>query len=78
MGKRRDSEAGGNSANSGMEQSEVYKNAKRHTRKKLLATANRCEGACNRTGEPSVTFCERGGARERANDFLCKKKVGAK
>ena len=26
-------------------------------RKKLVATANRCEGACNRTGEPSETFC---------------------
>ncbi|HJB26368.1 MAG TPA: hypothetical protein H9662_07140 [Firmicutes bacterium] len=26
-------------------------------RKKLVATASRREGACNRTGEPSVTFC---------------------
>ena len=26
-------------------------------RKKLVATANRCEGACNRAGEPSETFC---------------------
>ena len=26
-------------------------------RKKLLARGNRREGACNRTGEPSVTFC---------------------
>lgn len=26
-------------------------------RKKLVAMANRCEGACNRAGEPSVTFC---------------------
>ena len=42
------------------------------TRKKLVATASRREGACNRTGEPSVTFCERGGARERADDlFFC-------
>ena len=29
-------------------------------RKKLVATANRCEGVYNRAGEPSVTFCERG------------------
>ena len=44
-------------------------------RKKLVATANRCEGACNRTGEPSVTFCEKGGARERADGlFLLKNK----
>ena len=26
-------------------------------RKKLVATANRSEGACNRAGEPSATFC---------------------
>ena len=30
------------------------------TRKKLVATANRREGVYNRTGEPSVTFCEKG------------------
>ncbi len=29
------------------------------TRKKLVATANRREGVYNRTGEPSVTFCEK-------------------
>ena len=46
-------------------------------RKKLIATANRREGACNRTGEPSVTFCEREGARKRADVFLAKKN-GAK
>ena len=27
------------------------------TRKRLAATANRRAGACNRAGEPSVTFC---------------------
>ena len=37
------------------------------TRKKLVATASRREGVYNRTGEPSVTFCERGGARKRAD-----------
>ena len=43
-------------------------------RKKLVATASRREGACNRTGEPSVTFCERGGARERADGlFFCQR-----
>ena len=34
------------------------------TRKKLVATANRREGVLGRTGEPSVTFCERGDAVE--------------
>ena len=29
------------------------------TRKKLVATANRHEGVLSRTGEPSVTFCEK-------------------
>lgn len=29
------------------------------TRKKLVATASRREGVYNRTGEPSVTFCEK-------------------
>ena len=28
-------------------------------RKKLVATESRREGACNRTDEPSVTFCEK-------------------
>lgn len=45
------------------------------TRKKL--TANRREGVYNRTGKPSVTFCERGGARKRVDVFLTKKN-GAK
>ena len=31
------------------------------THKKLVETASRGQGACNRTGKPSVTFCERGG-----------------
>ena len=31
------------------------------THKKLIATVSRCEGVYNRTDEPSVTFCERGG-----------------
>ena len=32
------------------------------TRKKVVATASRCEGVYNRAGEPSVPFCERGAA----------------
>lgn len=47
------------------------------TRKKLVATANRRDGVYNRTGKPSVTFCERGGARKRSDVFLAKKN-GAK
>ena len=43
------------------------------TRKKLAATTNRREGVYNRTGKPSVTFCEREGARKRADVFLAKK-----
>ena len=40
------------------------------TRKKLAATASCREGVYNRTGEPSVTFCVRGGARKRAEDLF--------
>ena len=35
---------------------------RRHTRKKVVATVSRHERACKRIGEPSVPFCERGGA----------------
>ena len=47
------------------------------TRKKLVATAIRRDGVYNRTGEPIVTFCERGRARKWADVFLAKKN-GAK
>lgn len=47
---------------------------KAHTRKKVVATANRREGACNRAGEPSELSCGRGGARERADVFFEKEK----
>ena len=40
-----------------------------HTRKKVVATASRCEGVYNRTGKPSVPFCEKGGTTERVTDF---------
>ena len=33
----------------------------------MVATASRREGVYNRTGEPSVPFCGKGGARERAD-----------
>ena len=56
------------------------------SRKRLVATASRCERACKRTGEPSVTFCGKGGARERCDGGFfaadasarSKKDVGAK
>ena len=41
--------------------------------KKLVATASRREGVYKRTGKPSVTFCERGEARKRADDFFAQK-----
>ena len=44
-------------------------------RKKLVATANRREGACNRTEAPSVTFCVKGGARERADGLFLKSQI---
>ena len=47
------------------------------THKKLIATVHRSECACKRAGEPSETFCDKGEARERANDFL-QKKIEAK
>ena len=41
------------------------------TRKKLAATANRCEGVLGRAGEPSVTFCEKEEQRrDRALIFI--------
>ena len=36
-----------------------------HNRKKLVATACRCERVYKRTGKPSETFCERGATTER-------------
>ncbi len=39
-------------------------------RKKLVVTASRREGVYNRIGKPSETFCERGEARKRADDFF--------
>ena len=38
---------------------------RRQARKRLAATGIRCEGVYNRAGEPSVTFCGRGGMTER-------------
>ena len=43
---------------------------RRSTRKRLVATASRREGVYNRAGEPSVTFCGKGGTVERVTDFL--------
>ena len=35
-----------------------------------MGTGSRCDGACDRAGEPNVTFCGDGGARERADGLL--------
>ncbi len=43
------------------------------TRKKVVTNASRREGACNRTGEPSVPFYEKGGTVKQVTDFLHKK-----
>ena len=47
----------------------VFITCQNKTRKKLVATVSRCEDVYNRADEPSVTFCERGGAVTRAIDF---------
>ena len=54
---------------------------RRSTRKRLIATGSRREGVYNRAGKPSVPFCGKRGARERADDFFFaagKKEAGAK
>ena len=64
----------------------ISRAARRGSRKRLVATASRCERACKRTGEPSGAFCGKGGARERGDGgFIAadasaksKKDVGAK
>ena len=51
------------------------------TRKILVATTSRCKSVYNRTGEPSTTLCERGGARKWADSLFYvanKKQIGAK
>ena len=37
---------------------------------KVVATVSRREGVYNRAGEPSMPFCGKGGARERADDVF--------
>ena len=50
--------------------------AARRNRKKFVAIAKRCERACKRTAEQSVTFCGKGGAAACAcSDF--QKEIGA-
>ena len=56
------------------ERTNVFLRRRRLTRKKVVATGNRSECACKRAGEPSGLFCERGGARKRADVFLDKEK----
>ena len=54
-----------------------------HNRKKLVATACRCERVYKRTGKQSETFCERGATTEcarkveRSENFLSEAKFGA-
>ena len=43
---------------------------RRYTRKKVVATASRCECVYKRTVEPSVPFCERGEMTARVTDFF--------
>ena len=52
-----------------------------NTRKRVVARVSRREGVLGRAGEPSVPFCGKGGARERADGFFFakgKKEAGAK
>ena len=48
----------------------MEKNGANRNRK---VTASRRKDVYNRTGEPSVTFCERGNAEKRADVFLARK-----
>ena len=43
---------------------------KAHSRKKVVATASRCECVYKRTGEPSVPFYEKGGTVTQVTDFF--------
>ena len=52
----------------------IFALRRRHTRKRLVMSQRRYEGACNRIADANVTFCERGGAVKRVTDFLCNKK----
>ena len=49
---------------------------RRRTRKKLVATASRCEDVYNRAGKPSVTFC---GKEEQRREcaLIFQRKIGA-
>ncbi len=47
--------------------------AQPHTREKLVATANRCECACKRTGEPSATFHEGEAAADKVMPYFLHK-----
>ena len=46
---------------------------RRHSRKKVVATASRRECGYKRTGEPSVPFYEKGGTAKQVTDFFHKK-----
>lgn len=42
-------------------------------RKIVVARENRRKRVYKRAGDPSVPFCEKGGARQRVDDFFVKK-----
>ena len=64
----------------------ISRAARRGSRKRLVATASRCERACKRAAAASGAFCGKGGARERGDGGFfaadasarSKKDVGAK
>ncbi len=53
--------------------SNTYSGNKQGHRKKLVTTASRSESVYKRTGEPSVTFFDKGGTVKHMTDFLHKK-----
>ena len=57
----------------------IFALRRRHTRKRLVMSQRRYEGACNRIADANVTFCEKGGMTEHMTDFSAKKnRNGAK
>ena len=46
---------------------------RRRTRKSLVMSQRRYEGACNRIVDTNVTFCDKGGTVQQETDFFPKK-----
>lgn len=51
-------------------QKDTSRAAGAQSQKKVVATASRREGVYNQTGEPSVPFCEKGAAADKASCIL--------